>query len=103
MGQFLKAFPYSSCSSFPVLVEPVTPDWAPCPALQLFIFFSIRRFGSLTNTIITTTRKFFNILLSVLWLGNPLLPQQWAAVAMVFSGLFVASVVKPHGGHKKQS
>ena len=31
---------------------------------QLFIFYTIARFGSLTNTIITTTRKFFNILLS---------------------------------------
>jgi solute carrier family 35 (UDP-galactose transporter), member B1 len=37
-----------------------------CGALgQLFIFFTIKRFGALTNTLITTTRKFFNILLSV--------------------------------------
>jgi UDP-galactose transporter B1 len=64
---------------------------------QLFIFFSIRRFGSLTNTMITTTRKFFNILLSVLWLGNPLLPQQWAAVGMVFLGLVVSAAVKSRG------
>ena len=31
---------------------------------QLFIFATIKRFGSLINTLITTTRKFFNILLS---------------------------------------
>ena len=61
---------------------------------QLFIFFIIRRFGSLVTTIITTTRKFFNILLSVLWLGNPLVPQQWAAVSMVFSGLFLSTMYK---------
>ncbi|KAL4442923.1 hypothetical protein ABPG77_008414 [Micractinium sp. CCAP 211/92] len=36
------------------------------------------RLCSLVNTLITTTRKFFNILLSVLWNANPLLPQQWA-------------------------
>ena len=65
--------------------------------MQLFIFFSIRKFGALTNTLITTTRKFFNILLSVLWLGNPLLAQQWAAVTMVFTGLFVSSVLKSRG------
>lgn len=70
-------------------------------AMQLFIFFSIRRFGSLTNTIITTTRKFFNILLSVLWLGNALLPVQWTAVGMVFSGLFVSAVVKSRGVNKR--
>ncbi len=37
-----------------------------CGALgQLFIFYTIKHFGSLVNTLITTTRKFFNILLSV--------------------------------------
>lgn len=32
--------------------------------------------------------------LQVLWNGNPLLPQQWVAVAMVFGGLLASSVVK---------
>jgi UDP-galactose transporter B1 len=32
---------------------------------QLFIFFTIKTFGSLINTLICTTRKFFNILGSV--------------------------------------
>lgn len=61
---------------------------------QLFIFYTIKRFGALVNTIITTTRKFFNILLSVVWNGNPLLLQQWAAVLMVFAGLLVSSYYK---------
>ena len=61
---------------------------------QLFIFATIRRFGSLANTLVCTTRKFFNILLSVLLNGNPLLPQQWAAVMLVFAGLLVSSVAK---------
>ena len=61
---------------------------------QLFIFFTIRTFGSLVNTLICTTRKFFNILLSVVWNGNPLLPQQWLAVVLVFTGLLVSSVTK---------
>ncbi|PSC72711.1 UDP-galactose UDP-glucose transporter 3 isoform A [Micractinium conductrix] len=51
---------------------------------QLFIFATIKTFGSLLNTLVTTTRKFFNILLSVVWNANPLLPQQWAAVALLF-------------------
>jgi UDP-galactose transporter B1 len=54
---------------------------------QNFIFLTISRFGALTNTTITTTRKFESILVSSLWNGNPLSPQQWAGVAMVFCGL----------------
>ena len=71
--------------------------------LQLFIFFSIRRFGSLTNTIITTTRKFFNILLSVAWLGSPLARDQWVGVGLVFGGLTASAVAKAkaHGTGKK--
>lgn len=71
---------------------------------QLFIFFTIRTFGSLVNTLVCTTRKFFNILLSVVWNGNPLLPQQWLAVTLVFSGLLVSSLAKGkkhHGGSKQ--
>ncbi|XP_071707302.1 UDP-galactose/UDP-glucose transporter 3-like [Rutidosis leptorrhynchoides] len=54
---------------------------------QNFIFFTIRRFGSLTNTTITTTRKFVSIVVSSLLSGNPLSRKQWGSVAMVFSGL----------------
>lgn len=61
---------------------------------QLFIFFTIKVFGSLANTLICTTRKFFNILLSVVWNGNPLLLQQWVAVGLVFAGLLASSVYK---------
>ena len=61
---------------------------------QLFIFYTIRTFGSLVNTLICTTRKFFNILLSVLWHGSPLLPQQWVAVLLVFTGLLINTALK---------
>ena len=64
---------------------------------QVFIFQSIRTFGALVNTLVTTTRKFFNILISVVINGNPLLPQQWAAVGMVFSGLAMHSFFSKKG------
>jgi UDP-galactose transporter B1 len=72
---------------------------------QLFIFFTIKQFGSLVNTLICTTRKFFNILGSVVLNANPLLPQQWWAVGLVFTGLITSSVAKGgkhHGGDSKQ-
>ena len=66
-----------------------------CGALgQLVIFFTIKTFGALVNTLICTTRKFFNILGSVLWNGYPLLSTQWFAVALVFSGLLTSTVAK---------
>eukprot|EP00271_Cylindrocystis_brebissonii_P003022 TRINITY_DN13771_c0_g1_i1.p1 TRINITY_DN13771_c0_g1~~TRINITY_DN13771_c0_g1_i1.p1 ORF type:complete len:398 (-),score=90.05 TRINITY_DN13771_c0_g1_i1:627-1820(-) len=54
---------------------------------QNFIFLTIKHFGSLVNTTITTTRKFMSILLSALVTGNPLSDKQWGGVTMVFSGL----------------
>ncbi|KAG2501790.1 hypothetical protein HYH03_000290 [Edaphochlamys debaryana] len=61
---------------------------------QLFIFFTIKTFGALVTTLVCTTRKFFNILLSVVWNKNPLLPNQWMGVGMVFTGLLVQGWIK---------
>ncbi len=36
--------------------------------------------------------------LAVMWNANPLLPQQWAAVALVFGGLLVSSWTKSRRG-----
>ncbi|KAG5629588.1 hypothetical protein H5410_001305 [Solanum commersonii] len=54
---------------------------------QNFIFLTISQFGSLTNTTITTTRKFVSIVMSSVLSGNPLSTKQWTSVIMVFSGL----------------
>lgn len=69
---------------------------------QLFIFFTIKTFGSLVNTLVCTTRKFFNILISVVVHANPLLPVQWVAVSMVFFGLIASSLSKKHGKPSKK-
>ncbi|OQS03560.1 Drug/Metabolite Transporter (DMT) Superfamily [Thraustotheca clavata] len=58
-----------------------------CSALgQNFIYFTIQRFSALTCTTITTTRKFFTILASVLVFGNALSYESWLGVAIVFTG-----------------
>jgi solute carrier family 35 (UDP-galactose transporter), member B1 len=46
---------------------------------QIFIFMMISEFGPLPCSIVTTTRKFFTVLISVFFLGNPLTSQQWLA------------------------
>ena len=72
---------------------------------QNFIFLTISQFGSLTNTTITTTRKFVSIVVSSLLSGNPLSAKQWGSVSMVFSGLSYQIYLKWKRGqrlHKKR-
>ncbi|XP_076853122.1 solute carrier family 35 member B1 [Brachyhypopomus gauderio] len=54
---------------------------------QTFIFMTIVYFGPLTCSIVTTTRKFFTILGSVLLFGNVISPVQWLGTVLVFLGL----------------
>jgi len=54
---------------------------------QLFIFYTIHTFDALICSIITTTRKFFTFLASVIYFGHPLTIWQWVGVAAVFTGL----------------
>merc|ERR1740117_662158 len=54
---------------------------------QIFILETLYRFDSLILTTVTTTRKFFTILCSVLWYGHVLTGMQWVGVSMVFFGL----------------
>lgn len=53
---------------------------------------TVANFGPLTCSIITTTRKFFTILGSVLLFGNSLIARQWLGVVFVFAGLTLDSI-----------
>ncbi|CAG4942565.1 unnamed protein product [Colias eurytheme] len=56
---------------------------------QLFIFFMVSEFGPLPCSVVTTTRKFFTVLASVIIFGNVLIFRQWIGAIFVFSGLFL--------------
>lgn len=56
---------------------------------QTFIFMTVVYFGPLTCSIVTTTRKFFTILGSVLLFGNIITPLQWLGTILVFLGEFL--------------
>ena len=56
---------------------------------QFFIFMCVSEFGPLPCSIITTTRKFFTVLGSVLMFGNSLLTHQWLGAVLVFAGIFL--------------
>ena len=61
---------------------------------QVFIFLTIHHFSPLICTTITTTRKFFTILLSVYKFGHVLDAWQWGSVGLVFGGLYLEIVAK---------
>ncbi|XP_077169720.1 solute carrier family 35 member B1 isoform X3 [Paroedura picta] len=54
---------------------------------QSFIFMTVVYFGPLTCSIVTTTRKFFTILASVILFANPITNLQWVGTILVFLGL----------------
>ena len=67
---------------------------------QVFIFLTIHHFSPLTCTTVTTTRKFFTILLSVYKFGHVLDVWQWCSVGLVFGGLYLEIVAKFVGERK---
>ncbi|XP_066260620.1 solute carrier family 35 member B1 homolog [Euwallacea similis] len=56
---------------------------------QLFLFNMVSEFGPLPLSIVTTTRKFFTVLGSVIFFGNALTGRQWMGAVLVFLGLFL--------------
>jgi UDP-galactose transporter B1 len=53
-------------------------------------------------TTITTTRKFFTIVLSVLMFGHVLNARQWGSVAIVFFGLVMDAYYEEAGKRAKR-
>ena len=54
---------------------------------QHFVFMCISEYGPLPCSLITTTRKFFTVLVSVTFFKNHLIERQWLGAILVFSGL----------------
>jgi UDP-galactose transporter B1 len=67
---------------------------------QIFIFLTIDWYSSLVCTTITTTRKFFTILFSVLHFGHKFSTMQWVSVCLVFSGLYLSIAATNHSYHE---
>lgn len=61
---------------------------------QNFIFFTMANFNSLVTSIITTTRKFFTVLCSVIIYKHQLNNMQWFGVALVFASIGYELIMK---------
>ena len=95
MGIYLAVNPWSSELSDGMRFIQVHPDvlrdiliFSVAGSLgQLFIFYMLERFGSLSLVTVTVTRKMFSILLSVFLFGHTIGISQWMAVGVVFLGI----------------
>merc|ERR1712179_570704 len=71
---------------------------------QFFIFMCVSEFGPLPCSIMTTTRKFFTVLGSVIIFGNIITSRQWIGTVFVFTGLILDGLYggsKPSGPARK--
>ncbi|XP_049848569.1 solute carrier family 35 member B1-like isoform X2 [Schistocerca gregaria] len=86
-GEFLPSLQF--CVEFPSVLLLVAAQ-AICNSIgQFFIFRILRQFGPLTLSVITTSRKFFSILVSIIWFNHLLSLKQWMALTIVFVGLSI--------------
>ena len=66
---------------------------------QVFIFYTIANFSALLLSIVTTTRKFFTVLFSIVFYNHELNYFQWLSIGLVFLGVFIEMFGgKGHGG-----
>jgi len=79
---------------FPAVVKDVFLFCITGASGQVFIFYIITEFGSLVCVLVTVTRKFFSILLSVIIFGHTVQWWQWIGVTSVFAGLLMNSIDK---------
>ncbi|THD19373.1 putative udp-galactose transporter [Fasciola hepatica] len=56
---------------------------------QIFLFTLLTNFGSLTCSIVTTTRKFFTVLASIILFSHVMTQRQWLGTMLVFCGIFL--------------
>jgi len=69
---------------------------------QIFIFYTIANFSPLILSIVTTTRKFFTVLASIIIYSHPVSNWQWFSIGLVFLGVFIEMLSggKKHGAAK---
>jgi len=66
---------------------------------QIFIFYTIANFSPLMLSILTTTRKFFTVLASIVIYHHEMNIYQWMSIGLVFAGVFIEMM----SGNKKHS
>jgi UDP-galactose transporter B1 len=68
---------------------------------QVFIFYTIANFSPLLLSIVTTTRKFFTVLISIFIFNHQMNYLQWISIGLVFLGVFMEMLGGSQKGAKK--
>ncbi|KAJ9449985.1 Solute carrier family 35 member B1-like protein [Diplonema papillatum] len=75
------------CARFPAVWSLII-KFSICSAFgQSFIFYTIAVFDPLVCSTVTTTRKIFSVLFSIIFKGNPLSPIGWFGLAFASAGI----------------
>ena len=75
------------CTANPEILTKIVA-FALCSAVgQSFIFYTIANFDPLVCTTVTTTRKIFSVLLSILLKGHTINATGWAGISMACAGI----------------
>lgn len=70
---------------------------------QNFIFYCVRHFSALVTTTITTTRKMFTVLLSIIVFEHRMVPRQWAGMGLVWIAITWEAVAKMRAMKAKEA
>ena len=73
-----------------------------CSAIgQSFIFYTVARFDPLVCSTVTTTRKIFSVILSIIFKGHSIPAKGYAGLALAISGIVSEVANKVSKGHHK--
>lgn len=102
LGEFKEGMLY--CAMNPQVYSMIC-KFSLCSAIgQSFIFYTLARFDPLVCSTVTTTRKIFSVMLSIVFKGHSIPMKGYAGLALAFTGIVsevVNKVTKGHKNHKK--
>lgn len=98
LGEFTSGLAF--CASNPDILMAIV-KFSICSAVgQSFIFYTIANFDPLILSTVTTTRKIFSVLYSILAKGHPLSMTGWTGIGMACAGILSEMQAKASGGKK---
>ncbi|XP_057665495.1 solute carrier family 35 member B1 homolog [Diorhabda carinulata] len=86
-GEYYKFYEFAT--RFPYVVTNLLMLGITSAVGQLFLYSMVSEFGPLVVSVVTTTRKFFTVLASVILFGNAISIRQWIGAITVFTALFL--------------
>lgn len=77
------------CSNHPTVINDIIQITLMGCVGQFFIFYTINHFGPTALSILTTTRKFFTVVVSIFYFKHIITEYQWVSIVLVFIGVTI--------------